>query len=67
MRYDIADLINDALNRRDDSVAAEQVRAKALTLNSPFPLPPYRSSPLWATHRTYQRSSVEAKKYYNLR
>jgi glycine hydroxymethyltransferase len=36
---DIADLINDALNRRDDPAALEQVRAKVRELTSRFPLP----------------------------
>ena len=36
---EIADLINDALNRRDDAVALEQIRAKVRELTSRFPLP----------------------------
>jgi glycine hydroxymethyltransferase len=36
---EIADLINDALNRRDDAAALEQVRAKVRDLTSRFPLP----------------------------
>jgi glycine hydroxymethyltransferase len=35
----IADLINDALNRRDDTAALEQIRAKVRDLTSRFPLP----------------------------
>jgi glycine hydroxymethyltransferase len=35
----IADLINDALNRRDDAAALEQIRAKVRDLTSRFPLP----------------------------
>ncbi len=36
---EIADLINDALNRRDDAAALEQIRAKVRDLTSHFPLP----------------------------
>ena len=36
---EIADLINDALNRRDDDAALEQIRAKVRELTSRFPLP----------------------------
>jgi len=36
---EIADLINDALNRRDDPAALEQIRAKVRQLTSRFPLP----------------------------
>jgi glycine hydroxymethyltransferase len=36
---EIADLINDALNRRDDAAALEQIRAKVRDLTSRFPLP----------------------------
>jgi glycine hydroxymethyltransferase len=36
---DIADLINDALNRRDDSAAAEEIREKVRQLTRRFPLP----------------------------
>jgi glycine hydroxymethyltransferase len=36
---EIADLINDALNRRDDAAAAEQIRSKVRDLTSRFPLP----------------------------
>jgi glycine hydroxymethyltransferase len=36
---EIADLINDALNRRDDPAALEQIRAKVRDLTSRFPLP----------------------------
>jgi glycine hydroxymethyltransferase len=36
---DIADLINDALNRRDDAAALEQIRDKVRDLTSRFPLP----------------------------
>jgi glycine hydroxymethyltransferase len=36
---EIADLINDALNRRDDTAASEQIRAKVRDLTSRFPLP----------------------------
>jgi glycine hydroxymethyltransferase len=36
---EIADLINDALNRRDDAAAAEQIRVKVKELNRRFPLP----------------------------
>ena len=36
---EIADLINDALNRRDDAAALEQIRAKVRELTSRFPLP----------------------------
>ena len=35
----IADLINDALNRRDDAAALEQIRGKVRDLTSRFPLP----------------------------
>ena len=36
---EIADLINDALNRRDDDTALEQIRTKVRDLTSRFPLP----------------------------
>ncbi|MEP6698634.1 MAG: serine hydroxymethyltransferase, partial [Verrucomicrobiota bacterium] len=36
---DIADLINDALSRREDPTALEQIRAKVRELTSRFPLP----------------------------
>ena len=36
---EIADLINDALNRRDDRAALEQIRTKVRDLTSRFPLP----------------------------
>jgi glycine hydroxymethyltransferase len=36
---EIADLINDALNRRDDAAALEQIRAKVRELTRRFPLP----------------------------
>jgi glycine/serine hydroxymethyltransferase len=36
---EIADLINNALNSRDDALALEQIRAKVRSLNSRFPLP----------------------------
>jgi glycine hydroxymethyltransferase len=36
---DIADLINDALIRRDDAAALDQIRAKVRELTSRFPLP----------------------------
>jgi glycine hydroxymethyltransferase len=36
---DIADLINDALNRRDDTAAAEEIREKVRQLTRRFPLP----------------------------
>jgi glycine hydroxymethyltransferase len=36
---EIADLINDALNRRDDAAALEQIRAEVRELTSRFPLP----------------------------
>jgi glycine hydroxymethyltransferase len=36
---EIADLINDALNRRDDAAALEQIRGKVRELTSRFPLP----------------------------
>jgi glycine hydroxymethyltransferase len=36
---EIADLINDALNRRDDPAALEQIRSKVRELTSRFPLP----------------------------
>jgi glycine hydroxymethyltransferase len=36
---DIADLINDALNRRDDAAAAEEIRGKVRQLTRRFPLP----------------------------
>jgi glycine hydroxymethyltransferase len=36
---EIADLINDALNRRDDAAALEQIRDKVRELNRLFPLP----------------------------
>jgi glycine hydroxymethyltransferase len=36
---DIADLINDALNRRDDPAALEEIRGKVRELTSCFPLP----------------------------
>ncbi len=36
---DIADLINDALNRRDDASALEQIRSKVRELTRRFPLP----------------------------
>jgi glycine hydroxymethyltransferase len=36
---EIADLINDALNRRDDAAALEQIRGKVRDLTSRFPLP----------------------------
>ncbi|HEV2806518.1 MAG TPA: serine hydroxymethyltransferase [Chthoniobacterales bacterium] len=36
---DIADLINDALNRRDDPAALEEIRAKVRELTRRFPLP----------------------------
>ena len=36
---EIADLINDALNRRDDAAGLEQIRAKVRDLTSRFPLP----------------------------
>jgi glycine hydroxymethyltransferase len=36
---DIADLINDALNRRDDAAALEQIRDKVRDLTSRFALP----------------------------
>ncbi len=36
---EIADLINDALNRRDDPAALEEIRGKVRDLTSRFPLP----------------------------
>jgi glycine hydroxymethyltransferase len=36
---DIADLINDALNRRDDASALEEIRGKVKELTRRFPLP----------------------------
>jgi glycine hydroxymethyltransferase len=36
---DIADLINDALNRRDDPAALEEIRGKVRELTRRFPLP----------------------------
>ena len=36
---EIADLINNALNARDDAAALEQIRAKVRDLTSRFPLP----------------------------
>src|SRR5438128_6674492 len=36
---EIADLINDALNHRDDAAALEQIRSKVRDLTSRFPLP----------------------------
>jgi glycine hydroxymethyltransferase len=36
---DIADLINDALNRRDDSAGLEEIRGKVKELTRRFPLP----------------------------
>ena len=36
---DIADLINEALNRRDDAAALEEIRGKVKELTSRFPLP----------------------------
>jgi glycine hydroxymethyltransferase len=36
---DIADLINDALNRRDDAAALEDIRGKVKELTRRFPLP----------------------------
>ncbi|HEV2843186.1 MAG TPA: serine hydroxymethyltransferase [Chthoniobacterales bacterium] len=36
---EIADLINDALNRRDDAAALEQIRGKVRELTRRFPLP----------------------------
>ncbi len=36
---DIADLINDVLNRRDDPAAADEIRGKVRELTSRFPLP----------------------------
>ena len=36
---EIADLINEALHRRDDAAALEQIRAKVRYLTSRFPLP----------------------------
>jgi glycine hydroxymethyltransferase len=36
---DIADLINDALNRRDDAAALEEIRGKVKELTRRFPLP----------------------------
>jgi glycine hydroxymethyltransferase len=36
---DIADLINDALNRRDDAAALEEIRGKVRELTRRFPLP----------------------------
>ena len=36
---EIADLINDALNRRDDAAALEEIRGKVRELTSRFPLP----------------------------
>jgi len=36
---EIADLINEALNRRDDPAALEQIRGKVRDLTSRFPLP----------------------------
>jgi glycine/serine hydroxymethyltransferase len=36
---EIADLINDALIRRDDAAALEQIRGKVRDLTSRFPLP----------------------------
>ena len=36
---DIADLINDALNRRDDAAALEEIRRKVRELTRRFPLP----------------------------
>jgi glycine hydroxymethyltransferase len=36
---EIADLINDALNRRDDDAALEEIRGKVRELTSRFPLP----------------------------
>jgi glycine hydroxymethyltransferase len=36
---DIADLINDALNRRDDAAALEEIRGKVRDLTRRFPLP----------------------------
>jgi glycine hydroxymethyltransferase len=36
---DIADLINEALNRRDDAAALEEIRGKVKELTRRFPLP----------------------------
>jgi len=36
---EIADLINDALNRRDDAAALEEIRGKVRELTRRFPLP----------------------------
>jgi glycine hydroxymethyltransferase len=36
---EIADLLNEALNRRDDTAALEQIREKVRRLTSQFPLP----------------------------
>jgi glycine/serine hydroxymethyltransferase len=36
---EIADLINEALNRRDDLAALEQIRGKVRDLTNRFPLP----------------------------
>lgn len=36
---EIADLINEAINNRDDGAALEQIRGKVRTLTSRFPLP----------------------------
>jgi glycine hydroxymethyltransferase len=36
---DVADLINDALNRRDDAAALEEIRGKVRELTRRFPLP----------------------------
>jgi glycine/serine hydroxymethyltransferase len=36
---DIADLMNDALNRRDDPAALEEIRGKVKELTRRFPLP----------------------------
>ncbi|MDP9098014.1 MAG: serine hydroxymethyltransferase, partial [Verrucomicrobiota bacterium] len=36
---DIADLMNDALNRRDDAVGLEEIRGKVKELTRRFPLP----------------------------
>jgi len=36
---DIADLIYDALNRRDDAAALEEIRGKVRELTRRFPLP----------------------------
>jgi glycine hydroxymethyltransferase len=36
---DIADLMNDALNRRDDAAALEAIRGKVREMTRQFPLP----------------------------